>query len=147
MLKQSGILYKISGYAGWNSSSNTLGTAIPMGMFSFVFGNKYKGLDFLIHRYIEDVVYMSCIRWNIVNNVNESSLMFTRTDTDKNDNNTIVKWPSTIGREKEIGDYIKYKLQEYINNKLCDDTINKIIISDISFPWNRIAEIELKIER
>jgi len=32
LLRQEGLLWKLAGYAGWNTSSNSIGTCLPMGM-------------------------------------------------------------------------------------------------------------------
>lgn len=62
LLSQENLLLRIHAYAGWNTSSNTLGTAVCQAVHWLV-GKDEKGrVRFLLHRYYEDMGYMSYTR-------------------------------------------------------------------------------------
>lgn len=62
LLYKEKLLLKLHAYAGWNTSSNTLGTAICQAALWLV-GKDEKGrMRFLLHRYYEDMGYMSHTR-------------------------------------------------------------------------------------
>lgn len=62
LLYKEKLLLKLHAYAGWNTSSNTLGTAICQAAL-WLAGKDEKGrMRFLLHRYYEDMGYMSHTR-------------------------------------------------------------------------------------
>lgn len=65
MLDQSGLLNRVAGYAGWNTSANTLGTAIAEGVDAYHNGCTPAHNDFLMERYVEDAGYCSLVRWQV----------------------------------------------------------------------------------
>ncbi len=60
LLDALGILSRLHGYAGWNTSSNTLGTSIAMGVQSLLAGHVNR--DFMALRLTEDVGYCASVR-------------------------------------------------------------------------------------
>lgn len=62
MLNSSGLLLLLDGYAGWNTSANTLGTAIAGGIDALLYKKGRAHNDFLVKRYLEDVGYCSVVR-------------------------------------------------------------------------------------
>lgn len=65
MLDEAGLLLTIDGYAGWNTSANTLGTAIAQGVHCLLSGRTKAHEDFMLLRYLEDAGYCSCVRRSI----------------------------------------------------------------------------------
>ncbi len=65
MLDASGRMMDVAGYAGWNTSSNTMGTAIAQGVRYLDRGKDQVLLDFLALRYAEDFAYDSLIRQQV----------------------------------------------------------------------------------
>ena len=63
LLDKNGLLLKLGGYAGWNTSANTIGTALAEAVDVFYFGYGSQHQDFLIERYLEDCGYCSVVRW------------------------------------------------------------------------------------
>lgn len=62
ILASENLLLKIHAYAGWNTSSNTIGTALCQSCLYGVTGDDVTNKIFLLHRYYEDVGYMAYAR-------------------------------------------------------------------------------------
>lgn len=62
VLASENLLLKIHAYAGWNTSSNTIGTALCQSCLYGVTGDDVTNKIFLLHRYYEDVGYMAYAR-------------------------------------------------------------------------------------
>ncbi|MEW6203481.1 MAG: DUF4127 family protein [bacterium] len=55
----------LAGYAGWNTASNTTGTAVAMLLIDSIKGDSFleeKRQQFLLERFIDDVLYMGSVR-------------------------------------------------------------------------------------
>lgn len=55
-------LLSLWGYAGWNTSSNTLGTVICQGVLRYLYGDTKTHRGFTARRIIDDVVYSAVVR-------------------------------------------------------------------------------------
>lgn len=128
LLKQKGLLYEVAAYAGWNTSSNTLGTAIPQGIFSWLYPNRKSNNDFLALRYIEDVGYCSIVRPKI-------------TKTLKEPLNYYLLDGKTGKKVHEIKDELNKFIEKYLTNEKYEVKITKIYS-----PWNRMFETGLEVE-
>lgn len=62
MLDESGRLLEVAGYAGWNTSANTMGTALAEGVRYLTWGADSAFRDFLALRYVEDCGYDAAVR-------------------------------------------------------------------------------------
>lgn len=60
---------ELPSYAGWNTSSNTLGTAICQAIFVWLFGQSENSKLFVAERYAEDVAYCGYVRRYVSDNV------------------------------------------------------------------------------
>lgn len=129
LLRIKGLLYKLAGYAGWNTSSNTLGTAIPMSILYWIYGMRQAHLDALALRYLEDIGYMSVVRADLCDNYLK----------DMGLNN--FQLDGARGKANEI---IKQKLEAFAEEKLTTD-IHTVAIRDCFSPWNRTFETGLEI--
>ncbi|QUL52097.1 DUF4127 family protein [Paenibacillus tritici] len=129
MLRQTNLLFDLAGYAGWNTSSNSLGTVISQAMIYLLYGRTQAHLDFLALRYAEDVCYCSVVRGEL-----------------------------SEGPVQEMG-YGKYKLdgprgrvaarvQERLGEELAvriDSPAGSVQITDCYMPWNRMFEVGLSV--
>lgn len=129
-LKQKGLLFKLSSYAGWNTSSNTLGTAITQAFIHYIYGSTDFHLNFLGLRYVEDVAYCSQVRKQIT----ESFLPDMQLDYFKTD-----------GPKGKVSEIVKNELQKYCEGHF-DDSHYKIVIQDVYMPWSRMFETGLDLE-
>lgn len=129
LLKLKELLYEVSGYAGWNTASNTMGTVIPMGIMNFLYPQRTKAhLDFLALRYIEDVGYCSIVRKKIGSQL-ELPIHYYQLD----------------GKRGRVVDQIRIELEKFIEENLNYKDI-KPVITDIYSPWNRMFETGLKVD-
>lgn len=130
-LQEKKIFNKVDAYAGWNTCSNTLGTATCDAICNFFFKNTAKAHYFLISRYIEDFLYMGIARKELIKYIKE-----------KNDPKTTI---DNFGAyEKEYENFVKNRLLELVDKynlrSICDF---KDI--EVTFPWHRTFEIFLKV--
>ena len=56
------MVFGIASYAGWNTSSNTIGSAVAIGMAYLNYGLTKHHLDILVTRYLEDITFGGCVR-------------------------------------------------------------------------------------
>lgn len=68
MLNKKDLLFKIASYAGWNTAANTLGTTIPHGIVTSLYGKTKSYYDFMTLRYLEDAMYCSIVRADVTEN-------------------------------------------------------------------------------
>ena len=126
LLRQKGIMMKVSAYAGWNTSSNTLGTCIPQGMFDYIYPNRKENLDFLGLRYLEDIGYCSVVRKKVASTLQLPNHYFL-----------------LDGKKGAVVNQIKKELELFIKNELTGNF--NFVINDIYSPWNRMFEIGLDV--
>ncbi|MDR2598647.1 MAG: DUF4127 family protein [Oscillospiraceae bacterium] len=130
LLRQKGLLFKLAGYAGWNTSSNSLGTCIPMGMLYNITGETNAHKDFLALRYVEDIGYDSGVRHEVSENVlHQYELDYTELD----------------GQHGRIAGVIREKLQDFADEYLSSDK-GHVVVKDCYMPWNRMFEVGLDVE-
>lgn len=129
LLKEKGILYSVAGYAGWNTSSNTLGTAIPMAMIFCIYGPRRAHEEYLAARYLEDIGYMAFVRREVcTEELEKRGLTYFLVD----------------GEEGQIASIVKEKLQAFADQMLCDDT-HHVVLKTCRMPWNRMFETEVHV--
>lgn len=128
LLKQKDLLFKVAAYAGWNTSSNTLGTAIPQGIFAWLYPNRKENEDFLALRYVEDVGYCSIVRSSVAAKLEEPQNYYL-----------------LDGKKGKTVDLIEKELNEFIANNLNSKEYS-IEITNIYSPWNRMFETGLEVK-
>lgn len=125
MLGKERILQKLSSYSGWNTAANAAGTCIAHGMICY--DSFDKGALFTSHRILEDWLYMSCIRSRAA----EYSEKLDGAFDDKEANAALASF-----------------IQKEMTERLQSITLPAdVIMQGIHFPWNRLFEIELLIDR
>ncbi|EHS59771.1 DUF4127 family protein [Paenibacillus sp. Aloe-11] len=129
LLKQKGLLFKLAGYAGWNTSSNTLGTVIAQSTLYTHYGPSEEHLDFLALRYAEDACYCAVVRTAMNNGIVEQ-MGFNKFMLDGQRGSV-----SAVIRER-----LERALEEYVNGpEGC------VKITDCYMPWNRTFEVGLTV--
>ena len=130
MLNRKGLLLKLAGYAGWNTSSNTIGTAIAQGVRYLYCGDDLNHKEFLILRYIEDVGYCAWVRKKV------TDFRLPKLDMNYFD----VKEKKGI-----VSDIVKEELILFTYNAL-DSIKGHIHIEDVYMPWKRMFEVGLNVK-
>jgi len=130
LLRQKGLLWRLAGYAGWNTSSNSLGTCIPMGMIRNIFGCTKAHMDFLALRYLEDIGYCSVVRRDIIT----QELPALGLEPEEID--------GSRGRVAEIA---LLRLRRFADEYL-SDAGHKVTVTDCYMPWNRVFEAGISVD-
>lgn len=115
-------------YAAWNTSGNTIGTAISSGIMQYLYGNKYSRDKLFFYRIADDCVYQSIIRKKYYKKLKNQNIQVTTGYINNNDN--LIK--NKI--KKELTDNLKMYY-----NKL------PFTIKSINFPWFRLFEIDIEL--
>ncbi len=130
LLNKRGLLLKVSGYAGWNTSSNTIGTAISEGVLYLYRGNTKEHKNFLVERYIEDAGYCAVVR----NYVSTNKLK-----------ELGMNYFDVVEKDGIVSQIVKENLCDFVNNRLT--SISKHIkIKSVYMPWRRMFEVGLHAE-
>lgn len=113
----------LMGYSAWNTSSNSLGTALCQAVCALVGNNLLSNKYFLMERIMDDCVYQYIVRRKI----NERLM----------DNNISIH--DLSNSSKKVLENIEQLLHEY------DNMIDYHNYS-VNLPWNRTFEVEIKIK-
>lgn len=128
MMDQNYLLEQVSGYAGWNTSANTIGTALAEGVDAFYYGKTKAHQDFLMKRYVEDCGYCSVVRQNVALLLEDMGLNYF----------------SVQGKEDEVTAIVKRELIQFMKEYL-PTVENKIEIASVHMPWKRMFEVGLQV--
>ena len=130
LMNRENLLLKIHAYAGWNTSSNTIGTALCQ-VILYMIGKDGEGnIRFLLHRYYEDIGYMAYARKFVTDNyLPEMGLDFRHAD----------------GESGKVAELVKKCVCEY----MCENYPSLAsLVSDVSvrMPWKRMFEADIKLD-
>jgi hypothetical protein len=128
-IKENGLLKKLAAYAGWNTSSNTLGTCIAQGIRYWLQGFDDSHLAFLIKRYIEDIGYCNIVRTSVTKQLEKHGMNYFNVLETKGLAASLV--------EKELSDFITRHLCELEND---------FLIENVNLPWKRMFEVDFDIK-
>lgn len=127
LLDQLNLLGDLHGYAGWNTSSNTLGTAIAEGIHALVEGRTPAHMDFLALRYVEDAGYCGFVR-----------KVVTDGELAKRGLNAL-----NVGAQRgDISAVVRERLNAFVLERL-PSVARHIRIDDVWMPWQRMFEVGL----
>ncbi|MDP4099265.1 DUF4127 family protein [Paenibacillus sp. P96] len=129
LLRQKNMLFSLAGYAGWNTSSNTLGTVIAQSMLFLHYGQTPGHLNFLALRYTEDVCYCSLVRTEMNNGVVDSMGLS-------------KFWLD--GERGQAAALIRSKLNQALQERINGEG-GSVEIVDCYMPWNRTFEVGLTV--
>lgn len=128
LLSENQMLLDIDAYAGWNTSSNTLGTTIPFAVQKLLYPSSKTLKDFLIMRYIEDYGYMSYVRTEVTKKLKEYQMTYFDV---RKDESVVVSWVKE-GLESFVSEYLK-------------EIENHYEIKKVWMPWHRMFEVGLNV--
>ena len=129
LLQERKLLFRLAGYAGWNTSSNTLGTVIPQALLYLLFGSSNAHYNFLGLRYTEDAGYCAKVRQDTI-----------REDLPKRN----LDYFHADGSKGEVASIVKTRLEHFIAVSL-DNPTHSIHIDDCWMPWSRMFEVGLRV--
>lgn len=124
MLNYNNLLLKVDGYAGWNTSANTIGTALAEGIDALYYGKSKAHQDFLVKRYIEDVGYCSVVRGKVTEELAGTEMNYFDV--------------------KEKRGFVSQTVEKYLREFLfqyCSSVADKIWLKDVYMPWRRMFEV------
>lgn len=122
--------FSLGGYAGWNTSSNTLGTVVAQGVLFYHYGNTPAHRAFLAERAYEDVGYCGHVRGKVCGTkLKELGL----------------DWFHTDGVDGEIARTVKRELTDYLQG-LLPEVAEAYKITNCTMPWSRMFEVALTVE-
>ncbi len=128
ILNNNHLLMRVDGYAGWNTSANTLGTAIAEGVDSYLHGKSGNHQKFLAERYVEDAGYCSVVRKSVTEKLPDSMNYFD------------VREPDGM-----VAQMVKEELEQFVKEKL-SSAADEIVVKKVSMPWSRMFEVNLEVE-
>ncbi|MDO4284580.1 MAG: DUF4127 family protein [Eubacteriales bacterium] len=126
LLDHAGLLLAVDGYAGWNTSANTLGTAIAEGIDAYYSGRSSSHTAFLLQRYLEDAGYCSVVRQQVTQELEAEGEGLGYFDVREERGEAAHR--VARGLAAFAGDYL---------SSIADD----IIIEDVHMPWRRMFEV------
>ena len=130
MVSESVGLMNIAGYAGWNTSSNTLGTVICQAVFYNFFKGTPTHRRFTAERVYEDIAYCSHVRGDVTAN-----------DLPKLGYNYF-----DVGEQRgKVSDIVAHKLDKFIGDNF-PEIHDKYIIVDCYMPWSRMFEVGITVK-
>ncbi len=140
VLSRKGVLSKLYSYAGWNTSGNTLGTAISdaiANLFreSTVSGgtNESVAERLLIARLVEDWGYQAIVRQSIWKQLEDSS--YKALEPGQLTTEEAHAWASQLA-EEELNKFINDYIPEYKD---------RYLVKKVYFPWRRLFEVGFSI--
>ncbi len=129
LLKQKNLLLKLGAYAGWNTSSNTLGTTIPHGIQTWARGTSQQHYNFLVSRYVEDYGYMALVRGLVNSQLKDFGMNYFDVSHDLS----------------KIESMVNFELKSFIHTYL--EPIEKHIqIKKVWMPWKRMFEVGVEVK-
>ena len=126
LLNENNLLMKIDGYAGWNTSANTIGTALAEAIDAYHFKKTKGHLDFLGQRYVEDLGYCALVRGKVISELEKYGMNYF--DVKEADG--------------DISKLVKKDLDEFIAKEL-SSLDGKLRIISLTLPWRRMFEADI----
>lgn len=129
LLDSSSSYLRLAGYAGWNTSSNTMGTALALGVRYLYEGEDQTLRDFLLLRYVEDFAYQAVVRQQVA----------------KEDLPPLGLSYLDAGEEEgEAAAIVRQRLRAFMTREM-PALADKVAIEAVRLPWRRMFEVDLSI--
>lgn len=122
--------FALAGYAGWNTSSNALGTVIAQSIIHYFYGNTAAHKRFTAERMYEDIGYCSFVRKYVWDNEVVSMG---------------YRYEDTKDMRGAVSQRIEMLLNEYMK-KNYPSVAKRYQIADCYMPWRRMFEVGLVVK-
>ena len=129
LMQKEDLMLRIHAYAGWNTSSNTTGTALCQAVLYMVGGDRGGNCEFLLHRYYEDIGYMAHAR-QVVAETHLARLG--------------LHYRGVDGTDGQVAELVKREICAYMEINYPELAARVEQIS-IRIPWARMFETDLKL--
>lgn len=129
MLSQRIALTELAAYAGWNTSSNTLGTTVCQAIFAWLFGKSAELELFTAQRLYEDVGYCGKVRREVTSQI--EPLGYGYFDAGE--------------EEGVVAQMVRQALERYMG-QLLPEISEKYQIDRCRMPWRRMFEVDLTLK-
>ncbi len=127
VLNKQGNLLKLLGYAGWNTSANSMGTVLAQCVNGMYQKNREAARNFLVERYIEDCGYGAVVRSYVTLHV-------------------LPQWNMTYfwceEQHGKAAQAVQEELEKFIRHELTS-IADHVILESVYLPWSRMFEIGL----
>lgn len=126
LLDKNDLLMRVGGYAGWNTSANTIGTAIAEAVELLYNGPRAQHRDFLVERYLEDGGYCGMVRSRVTGQLPPDMNYFDVQEVDG-----------------PVSRMVQDALTDYAGTNLAS-IADAVTITRVQMPWRRMFEIDLE---
>ena len=125
-------IFRLSGYAGWNTSSNSLGTVICQSVLHYYYGDTEAHRAFTAERIYEDVGYCGHVRKYLCDEVLPKMQG--------------VDYFHADGKRGEVAKLVRETLDGYIQAQ-CPSVHKEYAVADCEMPWSRMFEVGLTVRK
>ncbi|MGD9604762.1 MAG: DUF4127 family protein [Bacilli bacterium] len=119
---------KVASYAGWNTSSNSLGTAIAQAIQFWYQGNTLSHQAFLIKRYVEDVGYCGIVRADVTKELAKHQMDYFNVNE----------------KDGIAAKLVNHGLQKFIHEHLTSIS-HQFTVTKVNLPWKRMFEVAFEV--
>ena len=123
-------LTALSSYAGWNTSSNTIGTAVAAVVFVWLFGRTDATERFIAERLYEDIGYCGHVRAETTALIREMGKGYGYFNAGETDG--------------EVAGLVRERLATYMVEHF-PEVAGQYEIDRLRMPWKRMFEIDLTL--
>lgn len=123
------MVFSLASYAGWNTSSNTIGSAVAFGMSYLNHGLTKHHLDLLVTRYLEDIAFGGYVRQIIW--------------YEKLPNLPEYSYYDTKEHEGFMSELVKTEIIKFVETSM-PALVGHYQIERFRLPWKRLYEVDLK---
>ena len=120
----------LAGYAGWNTSSNALGTVIAQSVIYYFYGNTAAHKRFIAERMYEDIGYCAFVRKYVWDN-------------------EVVSMGYRYEDTKDMRGAVSQRIEMLLNEYMAENypsIANRYQIADCYMPWRRMFEVGLVVK-
>lgn len=126
-LAQRGLLSRLGGYAGWNTSGNSLGTAISMGLSPMDQVTRWENIAYHL---LDDYLYQALVRQEVISEV------LPLLD---------ASYYELLHCKEQVETEIARRLNDYWQREFSSKFPLSVFVKKVYLPWNRMFEISLQL--